>query len=122
VTLWWVLNRADHAAPWSPQPDAIGPATGPVLSLLALGMLGTGVAYLFQFDVFRAVGQQVGSLVTYLIPVVSVALGYVVLHERLGVWQWVGSAVVLAAAVVVSRPTRVPEPVREPIPAGTPPS
>lgn len=122
VTLWWALNRADHAAPWSPQPDAIGAATGPVLSLLALGMLGTGIAYLFQFDVFRAVGQQVGSLVTYLIPVVSVALGYVVLHERLGAWQWVGSAVVLAAAVVVSRPTRVPEEVRAPIPAGTSPS
>ncbi|EWT02251.1 hypothetical protein N865_06575 [Intrasporangium oryzae NRRL B-24470] len=126
VTVWWLLHRADHATPWSAQPDAVGAATGPVLSLLALGMLGTGLAYLFQFDVFRAVGQQVGSLVTYLIPIVSVVLGYVVLHERLGPWQWVGSAVVLTAAVVVSRPARLPEPaaedVRAPSPAGTPAS
>lgn len=113
LLLWWLLHRDEHAAPWAPAVDATGGWAAPVLSLAALGILGTGLAYLFQFDVFRAVGQQVGSLVTYLIPVVSVVLGYLFLDERLGRWQLIGAALVLAAAVVVTRP------VRAPIPAGT---
>ncbi len=106
LVVWWAFHRDRFPAPWAPSVDAIGSGTGPVLSIVALGVLGTGLAYLFQFDVFRAVGQQVGSLVTYLIPVVSVLLGYLVLHERLGRWQLVGAALILAAAVVVTRPER----------------
>jgi drug/metabolite transporter (DMT)-like permease len=106
LLVWWAVNRGSHAAPWSPATGATGSGLGPILSILALGILGTGLAYLFQFDVFRAVGQQVGSLVTYLIPIVSVVLGYLVLDERLGLWQFVGAALVLAAAVVVTRPAR----------------
>lgn len=104
LSIWWLLRRDVLAAPWSARVDAVGTGFAPIAALVALGMAGTGVAYLFQFDVFRAVGQQVGSLVTYLIPVVSVVLGYVVLGERLGAWQLVGAAVVLLAAVVVGRP------------------
>lgn len=106
--VWWAFNRDTHSTPWAPASDAIGSGVAPILSLLALGVLGTGLAYLFQFDVFRAVGQQVGALVTYLIPVVSVVLGYLVLGERLGVWQLVGAALVLGSAVVVTRPDRRP--------------
>ncbi len=108
LVVWWLPRRDLLAAPWSGRPDASGDPLGPVAALLALGILGTGIAYLFQFDVFRAVGQQVSSLVTYLIPVVSVALGYAFLHERLGVWQLVGAAIVLGAAITVGRPARNP--------------
>lgn len=104
--VWWWLHRDTVASPISPHVVTEGPALAPVLALLALGILGTGVAYLFQYDVFRAVGQQVGSLVTYVIPVVSVILGYIVLHERLGGWQILGSAIVLVAAIVITRPDR----------------
>jgi drug/metabolite transporter (DMT)-like permease len=106
LTLWWLPRRDVLTAPWSPRVDAVGGGGGPLAALLALGIAGTGIAYLFQFDVFRAVGQQIGSLVTYLIPIVSVALGYVVLHERLGGWQIVGAAIVLGAAVAIGRPQR----------------
>jgi drug/metabolite transporter (DMT)-like permease len=109
LLVWWMLHRSSHPLPWSPAVDATGDWVAPVLSLLALGVLGTGLAYLLQFDVVRAVGQQVGSLVTYLIPVVSVVLGYVLLHERLGMWQGVGAVLVLAAAVFVTRPDRSPD-------------
>ncbi len=106
LSVWWMLHRETVSAPWSPTPEATGGWAQPVLALLALGILGTGVAYLLQFDVVRAVGQHVGSLVTYLIPVVSVGLGYLLLGERLGVWQLVGAAVILSAAAVVARPDR----------------
>jgi drug/metabolite transporter (DMT)-like permease len=106
LSVWWMLHRESVSAPCSPTPHAAGSWVQPVLALLALGILGTGLAYLLQFDVVRAVGQHVGSLVTYLIPVVSVGLGYLLLGERLGVWQLVGAAVILSAAAVIARPDR----------------
>ena len=39
---------------------------------------------MLQFDVVRAAGVVVSTTVTYLIPVVSVALGVLVLGEHLG--------------------------------------
>ena len=71
--------------------------------------MGTGLAYVLQFDVVRGAGALVGSTITYLIPVVSVLLGVLVLRESLGPWQVAGFVVVLAAAWVVNRAPRSPE-------------
>lgn len=76
--------------------------------MTALGVVGTGIAYSFHFDVVRAAGPTVGSTVTYLIPVVSVALGVLVLHEHLQWPQALGAAIVLSAAVLIQRPARKP--------------
>ena len=101
MLVWWALNRSAHPMPWSPIPEPIGPAWQALGAMGILGIVGTGIAYTFQYDVFRAVGQQLGALVTYLIPIVSVILGYVILHERLGRWQIIGAAIVLVAAFFV---------------------
>jgi drug/metabolite transporter (DMT)-like permease len=101
---WWFAHRDQVAAPWSTvSPGALGPA---VLALLALGVVGTGLAYALQFDIYRAVGQQVGSTVTYLIPVVAVLLGVAVLGEHLGGPQVLGFGNVLSSAVVIGLPDR----------------
>ncbi len=78
----------------------------PVLAVLTLGVVGTGVAYALQFDIVRQVGPTVGATVTYVIPVVAVTLGIVFLHERLRLPQAVGAAIVLSAAVVIGVPDR----------------
>ena len=106
LTLWWLIERSqvDLAAPWSLHANTSGGSVlVPLLAVLTLGVLGTGIAMSFQYDVVRAAGATVGSSVTYLIPVVSVALGVVVLGERLQWPQFVGAAVVLAAAVLIGR-------------------
>ncbi|MCU1403751.1 MAG: EamA family transporter, partial [Glaciihabitans sp.] len=46
-----------------------------VLSLLVLGAIGTGVAFLWNMNVLRAWGPTATSTVTYITPVVGVALG-----------------------------------------------
>lgn len=106
---WWLLDRDRFPAPWSLAPGA-AVAAYPVwlalLCVLALGVVGTGVAYVLQYDVVRGAGAIVSTTVTYLIPVVSVVLGVLVLGERLGLAQLAGFAVVLSAAVVVGRPSR----------------
>ena len=75
----------------------------PLLCVLVLGVVGTGFAYMLQFDVVRGAGPVIGSTITYLIPVVSVLLGVLVLGEHLGPWQIVGFVIVLGAAFVINQ-------------------
>jgi drug/metabolite transporter (DMT)-like permease len=110
VTLvWWLLHRGGQAggipAPWSPVPGA-GPLLWPVVAILVLGVVGTGLAFALQYDVVREVGPTVGASVTYVIPVVAVVLGVVFLHERLQWPQVAGAAIVLASAVIIGRTRR----------------
>ncbi|WP_306233852.1 DMT family transporter [Agrococcus beijingensis] len=77
-----------------------------LLAVAGLGVVGTGVAYILQFEVVRAVGPTVAATVTYLIPVVAVLLGVLVLGERLGVWEIVGAAIVIGAGILVGQKPR----------------
>ncbi|MEO6143568.1 MAG: EamA family transporter [Dermatophilaceae bacterium] len=109
LMVWWLTQRArlSLVAPWSLHANTDGGSVlGPVLAVLALGIVGTGIAMSFQYDVVRAAGPTVGTSVTYLIPVVSVALGVLVLGERLQWPQFAGAAVVLGAAVLIGRSKR----------------
>lgn len=107
LTLWWWLNRDEFAMPWSVRPDAaVDVGVLPLVAILALGVVGTGLAYALQFDVVRAAGATVMSTVTYVIPVVSVLLGVLLLDERLSWPQVVGAAVVVTSALVVGWPSR----------------
>ena len=81
-----------------------------VLSMIALGAGGTGIAYVLNYEVIRRVGATVASTVTYLIPIFSTVLGVVVLGEGLAWNQPVGAAVVLLGVALsqgrLSRPRR----------------
>lgn len=103
---WWLLDPS-IGTPWSLGAEVGASDAYPlwvsVGAIVVLGVLGTGVAYSFLYDVIRAAGTVVGSTVTYLIPVVSVVLGVLVLGERLGAAQLVGFAIVLVAAVLINR-------------------
>lgn len=107
---WWLLSPADPATPWSLVSTAGASDAYPLClsvgAIVVLGVLGTGLAYVFQFDVVRAAGTVVSSTVTYLIPVVSVVLGVLVLGERLGPAQLLGFGIVLTAALLINRVPR----------------
>lgn len=72
------------------------------LSVLALGCLGTGVAYVLMFNIVQEAGAQTGSTITYLVPVFAVALGVLVLGEAISWHEPVGGLVILAG-VALSR-------------------
>lgn len=74
-----------------------------VWSLLALGALGTGIAYIWNMNVLRAWGPTPTSGVTYLVPVVGVALGVLLLGERLGWNEPVGAAIVVFGIVLTQQ-------------------
>ncbi|MFC4036264.1 DMT family transporter [Streptomyces polygonati] len=71
-----------------------------VLSVLALGALGTGVAFLIQYGLVAEKGPTIGSMVTYLIPIVATTAGVVLLHESLSWNEPVGAAVILIGAAL----------------------
>jgi len=109
LSIWWLTQRSrlSLSAPWSVHANSAGGSVlWPVLAVLVLGVLGTGIAMSFQYDVVRAAGPTVGASVTYLIPLVSVALGVLVLGERLLWPQFAGAGVVLTAAVLIGRSQR----------------
>jgi drug/metabolite transporter (DMT)-like permease len=83
-------------------PVAWSPA--PVAALLALGCLGTGIAYVWNTRVVSEWGAVGASTVTYVIPVVGVALGILVLGERFSPNQLVGAVIVICGVLLVQRP------------------
>jgi drug/metabolite transporter (DMT)-like permease len=107
LLVWWLANRDVYATPWSGHLDVTGGGAGlPLLCIVALGVVGTGLAYMLQFDVVRGAGATVSTTVTYLIPVVSVVLGVIVLKEHLAWPQLVGALIVLVSAVVIGLPAK----------------
>jgi len=69
-------------------------------SLLALGCLGTGIAYIWNQNVLRAWGPTRASTVTYITPVVGVVLGILVLGEALSWNEPVGALLVFAGILL----------------------
>lgn len=83
--------------------------TGPVvLSMLALGIVSTGLAYIWSFEVIARWGATAASTVAYLTPLVGVVLGVVMLHESLSWTQVAGGAVVVLSMMLGQRRTPGP--------------
>ena len=89
-----------------------------VLSMLALGALGTGVAYVLNYTLVRDVGATITSTVTYVIPLFSTIAGIVFLGEHLSWNQPIGAVVVIAGVAVSQERLRVPWPRRSAATAG----
>ena len=84
-------------APWTVTPD-----TEALFSILWLGILGSGLAYLFVFRLFAHWGATRTTLVAYVLPVVGIALGYLVLDEPIDARLIVGTALVIAGVGLVN--------------------
>ncbi|MEV5978261.1 DMT family transporter [Streptomyces sp. NPDC052114] len=77
----------------------------PLLAVVALGALGTGLAFLLQYGLVAEVGPTTAQMVTYFIPVIATAAGVALLGESLSWSTPIGAVIVLAgAALTQSRP------------------
>nr|WP_206687672.1 DMT family transporter [Microbacterium yannicii] len=65
-----------------------------IVSLVLLGCLGTGIAYVWNQNTVRAWGPTRASTVTYITPVVGVILGILILGETISWNEPVGALVV----------------------------
>lgn len=79
---------------------------GPMAALVALGVGGTGIAYIAMGTLGARVGSTRGSVVTYLSTPVAAALGVAFRGDVLEPIQLVGGALTLAGAWFASRADR----------------
>ena len=66
-----------------------------LLSVALLGVFGTGVAYVLNYQSIAAVGPTRASLITYLVPVVAIAVGVLFLDEPFRLRLLLGAALVV---------------------------
>lgn len=82
---------------------------GTVVGMLALGVLGTGFAYILNFQVIDAAGSSTATGVTYLAPIAVVIVGTTFLGEHLYWYEPVGAVIILLGVTVAQgrlRPMR----------------
>ena len=72
-------------------------------AVLALGALGTGLAFVLMGTLVSRVGATGGAFAIYLVPVVAMVLGAVFLDEEIFAISIVAIALVLAGAFLASR-------------------
>jgi len=75
-----------------------------LLAMLALGVLGSGFAYIWNFSIIAAAGGSIASTVTYVTPVVAVFVGWLFIGEQITWHEPVGAVfVILGAAITQGR-------------------
>jgi drug/metabolite transporter (DMT)-like permease len=85
-------------------------------AILALGAIGTGLAYVLNYRIIGDLGPTKASLVTYVIPVVAVVVGIVVLDEPFE-WRLVVGGLLTVGGIAAVNAKR---PARERVPATVP--
>lgn len=79
-----------------------------VLAMLALGILGSGIAYVLNFQVISRSDATTASTVTFAITVVAVISGAVFLNEHITWNQPLGALLVIAGAAIAQGLLRLP--------------
>jgi len=90
----FMLWERPWAAPW-PSPQVIG-------AILAIGVLGTGIAYILYYRLLAAVGATGTSLVTFVVPVFGIFWGWAILHEHLSWTAFVALGLIVVGLVLVN--------------------
>ncbi len=83
--------------PFALQPDGVA-----WLSILWLGILGSGLSYLAFFRLLGTWGATRTSLVAYLMPVVGLLLGVIVASEPIDLRMVAGTALVIGGVALVN--------------------
>jgi drug/metabolite transporter (DMT)-like permease len=93
------------------------PTLGATASLVALGVVGTALAFVVYYELIAGIGAARAALVSYLAPGVALFYGAVFRDEAVTAAAVGGLALILGGVAVASRPKRVAAPVPAPAPA-----
>jgi len=77
---------------------ASAPGLGPAASVIVLGVLGTGIAFVILYDLIARVGPARTWVVTYLAPGFAVVYGATLLDETITLATIAGLALILAGS------------------------
>jgi drug/metabolite transporter (DMT)-like permease len=76
--------------------------TAPLLALIYLGIMPTGLAFMIRFHLIKTVGYTFVSQVGYLVPVFGVLFGAVLLNETISLSVLIGLTLILSG-ILISR-------------------
>jgi drug/metabolite transporter (DMT)-like permease len=74
-----------------------------VAAIAVLGIIGTGIAYVLNYQIITSEGATIASTVTYLLPVIAIVLGVLVLGESVTAMILAGIALVLVGVALTRR-------------------
>jgi drug/metabolite transporter (DMT)-like permease len=77
-----------------------------VVSVAILGLIGTGAAYVLNYQIITSEGATIASTVTYLLPIIAIILGILVLGEHLTLLVAGGIALILAGVALTRSRTQ----------------
>jgi drug/metabolite transporter (DMT)-like permease len=89
---------------------AASPSAGALASIVALGIFCTAMALVLMAVLIREAGPARALVVTYVNPVIAVALGIVFLGESPGAGAFLGLALILVGSWLATGGTRPPQP------------
>ncbi len=78
------------------------PSAKTIAAVVALGALGSGVAYLLYFAIIASAGASRAILVTYLVPAFALGYGAVLLHEHVSASAIGGLALILGGVALAT--------------------
>jgi drug/metabolite transporter (DMT)-like permease len=88
------------------------PPAGAIAAVVALGALGSGLAYLLYFALIARAGASRAILVTYLVPAFALVYGAVFLDEAITATALVGLALILGGTALATGAARIRRAVR----------
>jgi len=99
-SMWAATLMIAPAIPFFPINETPSPTI--MLSVILLGVVCSGVAYLLYFRLIADIGPTSALTVTFLIPVFGVFWGVLFLGETVGWHTFVGSTIVIAGTALVT--------------------
>lgn len=89
ATVWMLPVAALTEQPWTLSPGLAGWG-----AVLAIAVVCTALAFMLYFRLLATAGATNISLVTLLVPVSAISLGWLFLGERLGLSAWAGMGLI----------------------------
>ncbi|TXC92124.1 DMT family transporter [Metabacillus litoralis] len=77
-----------------------------LFSLIGLGVLGSGIAYLFYYYMVKEGSAEFASLVTYIVPITAMLWGYLLLSEKISANMVIGLFVVFTGVYLSTSTSR----------------
>lgn len=84
------------------------PSTIAIGSVAALGLIGSGLAYVLYYRLIMAVGATRTLMVTYLVPLTAIIWGWLLLDETLSLRTFLGMGFIFSGILLVNRERQRP--------------
>ena len=90
------------------------PGLGAIAAVVALGAVGTAIAFVIYYELINGIGPARAALVSYLAPGIALFYGAIFLDEEITVAAIGGLVLILGGVAIASRPKKVRAPVGAP--------